>query len=188
MTSRAPPPALLHHLQVPGGSCFHHCLAPVRPHPLRVSASERGWVYTCPQGAVSTVVITGGARAPDAARVLRFLRARTAEPQRVVLSDLRSATRRGPELGRSAEQFLARHRAAGPIRLLYWRLYPSKEGHRVFALFGCFRHGVDSVRFFVAESAPRRPACPFCSPSADHPSLPSTSPHRSSGGRSSWSP
>ena len=144
------------------GRCLSHCDSSARPRTIGPPGQPSGWVYACPQGAVSTVVWFGGDRRPDPALIQRYLELRTDVPRRVRPRDFRAATRNGPELGREAERWIKASGYRGPFRLLYWRLYGWKEDSRRHALFACFRHGAGEVRFFGAENRRRRPTCPFC--------------------------
>ncbi len=144
------------------GTCLYHCSGPTLPHPLGKAQRPKAWVYTCPGGTVSTVAFSGGLRRPSPARVRRFLQSRTERSERVRPQDLRAATRRGPELGRAAERWIAASGTGAAIHLLYWRRYPRKAGRRYSYLYACFRHGAHEVRFYPAATARKVPECPFC--------------------------
>jgi hypothetical protein len=143
------------------GSCLYHCTSRTRPHALGHARGTIGWVYACPGGAVSTVAFVGGDRRPSPARVRRYLQSRTESSERVRPRDLRAATRRGPELGRAAERWIAESRTGAPIRLLYWRRYPKKVGRQYSFLYACFQHGPGEVRFYPGLRARGSRACPF---------------------------
>lgn len=146
----------------PSGRCLYHCSRPTRPRVIAGPKGSSGWVYTCPTGTVSTVVFLGGTRRLSPVRIRQYLNARMDRSERVLVRDLRAASRHGPELGRSAERRMTR--GAGTVaHLLYWRRYPRKVGRRYSYLYACFRHGPGEVRFFPAGSnASRSPLCPFC--------------------------
>jgi hypothetical protein len=146
----------------PWGKCLYHCTGRTRPRAIRNSRGPIGWVYTCPGGTVSTVAFLGGDRRPSPARTRRYLQLRTMRPERVRSTDLRAATRHGPELGRSAEQWIKNRDAGAPIHVLYWRRYPRKTGRRYSYLYACFQHGPGEVRFYPSAGARGTPACPFC--------------------------
>lgn len=144
------------------GSCLHHCRGRTRPREIRTPGGTLGWVYTCPEGTVSTVAFLGRSRAPAPTRIRRYLQVRLHAPERVKPRDLRSATRHGAELGRAAERWVNGPGAGEPIRLLYWRRYPRKIGRRYAYLYACWNHGAGEVRFYPAPSSRVRPPCPFC--------------------------
>jgi hypothetical protein len=144
------------------GRCLYHCPRPTRPHALTHGRKTIGWVYSCPGGTVSTVAFFSGGRRPSPTHIQRYLQSRTERGERVQPRDLRAATRRGPELGKTAERWIARSANGAPIRLLYWRRYPRKVGRGYSFLYACYEHGAGEVRFYTASKSSRRPECPFC--------------------------
>jgi hypothetical protein len=159
----AVPPLLRRALRPSDPHCYRHCDRPLRGRSVSVRAP--GWlcVYACPGGAVSVTTYTEWGRADPTATLGRFARNHMTPASRVRRWDLRVATRHGPELGPTAEPYLAKRRPARPVRTVYWRLYPfkTKDGS-VRRLFACFRHGRGNVRFFLAPGGAQSPPCPLC--------------------------
>lgn len=159
----AVPPLLRRALHPTSPHCYRHCDRALRGRTVPIHAP--GWlcVYACPGGAISVVTYTEWANGDPTPVLLRFARTHTSPPSVVRRRDMRLAGRHGPELGPTAERFLARARPPRDVRTVYWRLYPflKKDGalHRPFA---CFRHGRGTVQFFVAPGDRRSPPCPRC--------------------------
>ena len=154
-------------LQPSAPHCYRHCDRPVRARALAVGLPGVFQAYACPGGAVSVVSyfeLSDRDPTPELTRILR----RLVRPARLVRArDLRTATRRGPELGRRAERLLARTDPAVRVRGAYWRLYPFKDRRGVERrLFSCFRHRDPPVVFFVAPANSECPPCPECAPPA----------------------
>ncbi|MCI4372289.1 MAG: hypothetical protein L3K02_01395 [Thermoplasmata archaeon] len=159
----AVPPILRRALRPATPHCYRHCDRPLRGRTVPISAP--GWlcVYACPGGAVSVVTYHEWAKTDPTPTLLRFARSHTSPSTVVRRWDMRLAGRHGPELGVTAERFLAKARPIRPVRVVYWRLYPfKKKDGSAFRLFACFRHGVGAVQFFVAPRESQSPPCPRC--------------------------
>lgn len=160
---RALPVALRTALKPSSPRCYRHCARPIRPRAVAVKLPGTLRVYACPGGAVSVVSyfeLSARDPTPVLARTLRQL----TRPSRLVRAhDLRTATRRGPELGRRAERLLARADPVVRVRGAYWRLYPFRDRDGSDRrLFACFRHRGPAVIFFAAAASSESPPCPRC--------------------------
>jgi hypothetical protein len=143
--------------------CGRHCQTPLTGHRLESGRSGYWQVYACRGGAVSITSYAERTSRDPTEDVRSFLRRRAHPSNLVTRHDLRLATRHGPELGRSAERFLARSRPRRPVRVVYWRLYPFRdrkgESRRLFA---CFRHGREGPVFFSDAATAPQGTCPIC--------------------------
>jgi hypothetical protein len=156
------PAPLRRALASPGGRCYRHCAGPVRSVTLASDLPGLWIARACPAGVVSVTTYSERTSADPTPRVRAHLR-RWAVPASVVRrSDLRLATRHGPELGRSAERRMAAARPPQAIRTVYWRLYPyrGKDG-RERRLFLCARRTHAGPVFYVAPTD-AEPSCPIC--------------------------
>jgi hypothetical protein len=150
-------------LASPEGRCYRHCDQPIRTLSLKSPLPGAWTVRACPSGVVSvTTYAEWGKRNPSTA--VRAMLRRWARPAALVRSwDLRLASRHGPELGRSAERFLARARPPRPVRIVYWRVYPFRArdgGER--RLFVCARRSHPTPVFFAADPTKGLAGCPEC--------------------------
>jgi hypothetical protein len=164
MTRRGAVPRVLQTaLAVPGGKCYRHCDRPIRTRRLRSSLPGTLQVRACPSGVVSVTVYAEWTGRDPTESVRRTLRRWTVPPSLVRSWDLRLASRRGPELGRVAERYLAARRPNRPVRVVYWRVYPFRN--RAGAerrLFVCLRRRHRSPVFFAASPTAPSPGCPVC--------------------------
>lgn len=150
-------------LEVPEGRCYRHCQEPVRARRVRSSLPGVWYVRVCPGGVVSVTSYAEWTDRDPSRAVARVLRRRSRPPGLVRSWDLRLATRRGPELGRAAERFLAKRTARRGVRVVYWRVYPSRARDGTERrLFACFRKGHAAPIFFRADPAKSGWACPAC--------------------------
>jgi len=150
-------------LRSPGGHCYRHCDGPVRSYRLSSPLPGLWQVRACPAGVVSVTTYAEWTGKDTTRAVRRVLQQWTSPPSLVRTRDLRWATRHGPELGRAAERFLARARPRRPVRVVYWRVYPSKSRDGTERrLFVCFRRSHAGPVFYLA--APQDPdrTCPAC--------------------------
>ena len=117
----------------------------------------------CPSGVVSVTSYAEWTRRDPTLSVRAQLRRWTVPATLVRRWDLRLATRRGPELGRAAERFLAAHSPKRGVRVVYWRVYPfrGRDG-KERRLFVCARTDHRSPVFFTALSTDPAPICPLC--------------------------
>jgi len=150
-------------LASPGGSCYRHCDRPLRIRRFASRLPGTWQVRACPSGVVSVTVYTEWTRRDPTASARTELKRRTVPPSLVTSWDLRLATRHGPELGRSAERFLARARPRRGVRVVYWRVYPfrGRDG-KERRLFVCFRRGHPSPVFYAAAPDSEANRCPVC--------------------------
>ena len=159
----AVPPVLLRALASPGGTCYRHCDQPIRIR--RVTSRLPGvlFVRACPTGLVSLTVYLEWTRR-DPSRSLQSVLERWASPRTLVRwRDLRLATRHGPELGPTAERFLASMHPARAVRAVYWRVYPSRAADGAERrLFVCTRRSHSSPVFFAASPQSKCWDCPAC--------------------------
>jgi hypothetical protein len=161
------PPRLCAVLASPGGKCYRHCDRPVRARLLPSRLPGVWAVRACPSGVVSVTSYTEWSRRDPTGSVRSVLRRWTVPPSRVRSRDLRLATRRGPELGRSAERLLAEERPPRPLRVVYWRVYPfaGRDG-RERRLFVCTRRRHRDPVFYVADPTVPGRRCPACARTA----------------------
>ena len=159
------PRLLIAALAVPEGRCYRHCTGALTQRAVRSRLPGIWRVGVCPGGVVSVTSYAEWTVRDPTDRVRAVLRRWSRPPALVRSHDLRLATRHGPELGRTAERFLARQRPARGVRVVYWRVYPSraKDGTER-RLFACFRHGHPTPVFFRADPARPGWACPACAP------------------------
>jgi hypothetical protein len=159
----APPPILWTALAAPGGKCYRHCDRPVRNR--RVASRLPGiWeVRACPSGVVSLTSYSEWTRRDPTPAVQAALRSWTVPAALVRRWDVRLATRRGPELGRPAERYLASARPRRGVRVVYWRVYPfrARDGSER-RLFVCFRRAHRSPVFYSASPTDGSSGCPVC--------------------------
>lgn len=158
-----PPPVVDEALAVPEARCYRHCDRPIRWYRVKGSLAGRWVVGACPDGVVSvTRYVEWSTR--DPARLVRAtLRRMTRPPSLVTARDLRGATRHGPELGRTAERWLERAGSSRQIRVVYWRVYPSRAADgSERRLFVCLRRRHPVPRFFRADPALPGNRCPDC--------------------------
>jgi hypothetical protein len=157
------PPILRDALASPGGTCYRHCERPIRQRRLTSALPGTWLVRACPSGVVSVTVYAERTRRDPSRAVERVLRGWTAPPSVVRRNDLRLATRHGPELGRAAERFLAAARPPRSVRVVYWRVYPSRgRDGKERRLYVCLRRSHDTPVFFVARTSTEGPGCPVC--------------------------
>ncbi len=157
------PPTLRAAIAWPGGRCYRHCEGPVRPRRIASPLPGVWTVRACPSGVVSVTSYAEWTARNPTADVRRLLE-RWTVPRRLVRGwDLRLATRRGAELGRRAERFLAEHRPPRGVRVVYWRVYPfrARDGSER-RLFVCARPRHPGPVFFAADPAKGVPDCPRC--------------------------
>ncbi len=157
------PPAVRAALKSPGGRCYRHCDQPIRVHRVRSSLPGQWEVRACPSGVVSVTSYAEWTRRDPTAAVRRTL-GRWVQPRSLLRSwDLRTATRHGPELGRAAERAMGRATPRRPVRVVYWRVYPSRapDGSER-RLFVCFRHARAGPVFFSASPTGLGWPCPAC--------------------------
>ncbi len=159
------PPVLRAALDWPSGRCYRHCDRPVRPRRFASALPGTWTVRACPSGVVSVTSYAERTSRNPTADVRRYLERGTVPPRLVRAWDLRLATRRGPELGRAAERFLARARPRRGVRVVYWRVYPfrARDGSER-RLFVCFRTRHAGPVFFAADPAKGPAVCPRCGP------------------------
>jgi hypothetical protein len=150
-------------LASPGGTCYRHCDRPIRVYRPRSALPGMWTVRACPSGVVSVTSYAEWTRGDPTSKVRTALRRWARPPSLVKGSDLRIASRHGPELGRTAERALARVRPARPVRVVYWRLYPfrARDGTER-RLFVCLRRTHPSPVFFAASPALGLSGCPAC--------------------------
>jgi len=153
-------------LAAPVGRCYRHCDQPVRPRRIPSRLPGQWTALACPSGVVSLTRYaewTARDLVPD---VRATLRRWTVPPSLVRRWDLRRATRGGPELGRTAERFLARSDPPRGVQVVYWRVYPfqARDG-TPRRLFVCLRPHPAGPAFFAANPETGTPACPRCGPS-----------------------
>ena len=150
-------------LSAPDPKCYRHCDRRAPPRALPGPLPGQWRVYACPSGVVSVASYAEWTNRDPTRRVLSFLR-RSAVPSSLVRpTDLRLATRHGPEMGAAAEQRLAARRPHRDVRVVYWRIYPFKapDGteHRLFI---CRRKNHSRPVFYSAPGEPGETACPVC--------------------------
>ena len=157
------PRPLVTALAVADGRCYRHCREPLTERAVRSPLPGLWRVGVCPGGVVSVTSYAEWTSGNPTARVRAALRRWSRPPGLVRSRDLRLATRHGPELGRPAERFLARQKLPVGVRVVYWRVYPSraKDGTER-RLFACFRSGHPRPVFFRADPARPGWACPAC--------------------------
>jgi len=157
------PRALRPALASPGGKCYRHCDRPIRTRHLASRLPGTWQVRACPSGVVSVTSYAEWTRR-DPTRAVHAVLRRWAVPSSLVRAwDLRLATRHGPELGRSAERFLAAARPKRVVRVVYWRVYPSRARDGTERrLFVCFRRRHPGPVFFVAPPTAETWGCPRC--------------------------
>lgn len=163
MTRRGALPRVLSTaLASPGGRCYRHCDRPIETRRLASRLPGTWQVRACPSGVVSVTVYAEWTRRDPTAAVRTELGRWTIPSSLVRTRDLRLATRHGPELGRTAERFLAASRPKRGVRVVYWRVYPfrGRDG-KERRLFVCRRRAHRTPVFYVASpSSPTR--CPVC--------------------------
>jgi len=164
LTGRGSLPRLLRTaLASPGGRCYRHCDQPIRSRAVPSALPGRWEVRSCPSGVVSVTSYAEWTRRDPTPAVRRTLE-RWTEPKSLVRAwDLRVATRRGPELGKNAERFLARNHPSRGVRVVYWRVYPfrARDGTER-RLFVCFRRTHAAPVFFAASPTASEWGCPVC--------------------------
>jgi len=150
-------------LASPGGSCYRHCDRPIRTRTVPSRLPGVWQVRSCPSGVVSVTSYTEWTGRDPTRSVQQLLRRWTSPPSLVRSWDLRLATRRGPELGHSAERFLAKAGKGRPVRVVYWRVYPfrARDGSDR-RLFVCFRRRHAAPVFFAASPVGKGRGCPVC--------------------------
>ena len=159
------PPAVRRALTPATPRCYRHCTAPVRARRIRSTLPGTVTVYACPGGAVSVTTYAEWSLRDPSPAFRRSLGGRTLPRSLVRAVDLRGATRHGPELGLSAERALRRAASLRSVRVVYWRVYPSKDPDGTERrLFVCYRHGRAGPVFFRAPTDAVRPRCPRCGP------------------------
>jgi hypothetical protein len=159
----AVPRVLASALASPGGSCYRHCDRPVRTRSVRSGLAGRWQVRACPSGVVSVTVYAEWTRRDPTPAVRTTLRRWTVPSVLVRVRDLRLATRHGPELGRSAERFLAVARPRRAVKVVYWRVYPfrGRDGTER-RLFVCLAGRHSAPVFFAAPTTATNRDCPVC--------------------------
>lgn len=163
MPTRSLPSVLRRALDSPGGNCYRHCDRPIRIRTVRSRLPGRWQIRACPGGVVSVTVYAEWTGRDPTAAVRRTLERWTIPRSLVRPRDLRLASRRGPELGRTAERFLASARPRRPVRVVYWRVYPFKARNGAeHRLFVCFRRGHAAPVFFSAPANSTTWGCPRC--------------------------
>ena len=160
----AVPPVVRAALAWPGGTCYRHCDRPIRIRRLASSLPGTWIVRACPSGVVSVTSYSERTHGDPTPKVRNALRRWTRPPSLMKTSDLRIASRHGPELGPAAERALARGRPVRGVRVVYWRLYPfrARDGTER-RLFVCWRRAHRSPVFFAASPASKAWNCPACS-------------------------
>lgn len=159
---RAIPRALAKALAPTGATCYRHCSEPVRPHRLAGALPGLAQVFACPSGVVSVTSYVEWSRRDPSAAFQRYLTRHAVPSSRVRRHDLRLATRHGPELGRIAERRLRRP-GTPPLRVVYWRVYPFRDGTGIeHRLFVCRRRGHPGPVFYTAPSTEGDRLCPVC--------------------------
>ncbi len=157
------PPAVRKALEPAAPRCYRHCTAPAGARRIRSTLPGTVTVYACPGGAVSVTTYAEWSRRDPSSAFLRSLAGRTLPRSLVRAVDLRGATRHGPELGLAAERALRRAASPRSVRVVYWRVYPSKDPDGTERrLFVCYRHGRAEPVFFRAPTEADRPPCPRC--------------------------
>ena len=156
-------------LASPGGRCYRHCDRPIRTHRLKSRLPGTWRVRACPSGVVSVTVYAEWTRRDPTSAVRAELRRWTTPSSLVRSWDLRLATRHGPELGRAAERYLAKHRPQRSVRVVYWRVYPfrARDGSER-RLFACFRRTHPSPVFYAAPPTVSTSGCPVCTRRTNH--------------------
>jgi len=168
--SKSVPRALRTPLESVGGRCYRHCDRPVRLRRVRSTLPGIWHIRACPSGIVSVTSYAEWGRSDPTESVRRTLRRWTVPPSLVRSWDLRTATRHGPELGRSAERFMLHSGSASGVRVVYWRVYPfrARDGTER-RLFVCFRRSHSGPVFFAGSPASETRECPVCSVRARRP-------------------
>ncbi len=158
-------PVLRSALASRGGKCYRHCDRPIETRGVASPLPGLWQVHACPSGVVSVTSYAERTRRDPTKAVRTVLRAWSVPPRLVRSWDLRLATRHGPELGRAAERFLGSTGPRRGVRVVYWRVYPTRGRDGIERrLFVCFRRRHKTPVFFVAPSTSRAAACPVCGP------------------------
>lgn len=154
---------LVRALRASEGRCYRHCDQGVRARTAATPLPGVFQVLACPSGVVSVAMYSEWSRRDASRSVAAFLRTRTRPASLVRATDLRLATRHGPELGPRAERLLERDPRRRPVRVVYWRVYPFQDAKGVDQrLFVCHRRAHTSPLFYAAPSEGGERACPGC--------------------------
>ncbi|MGD0250801.1 MAG: hypothetical protein ABSB97_07970 [Thermoplasmata archaeon] len=156
-------PSLRAALESQKGQCYRHCDRPLRMRRLSSRLPGIWHVRACPSGVVSVTTYAEWTRRDPIQAVRNTLRRWTVPPSLLRSSDLRIATRHGPELGPAAERELSATRPARGVRVVYWRLYPfrARDGTER-RLFVCVRRAHPSPVFFALSPTAKTWGCPVC--------------------------
>lgn len=149
------PPALRAALRAGGGTCYRHCTNATRVTEIASALPGLWQVMACPSGVVSVVSYTELGQNDPSSRVQAALRGWAFPPSLVHRRDLRLATRHGPELGSRAERWLATAPPGRKVRVVYWRVYPSKGTDGAERRLGvCFGQHRSPVFFLGSPASP----------------------------------
>lgn len=156
------PPWLAATQRVRDARCAWHCDGPARGRPIASPLPGLWQVYACPSGVVSVVTYAEWGEPIPFEPARAYLARHTVPPSLVRRSDLRLASRHGPELGTTAERKLRRP-GMPPLRVVYWRVYPFKaRDGSDRRLFVCRRPRHTEPVFYAAPPQDGARQCPVC--------------------------
>jgi len=159
-------------LRVGEATCYRHCDRPSRGTEIKSGLPGLWQVLACPSGVVSVVSYTELGRTDPSRRVESALRRWSSPASLVRRRDLRLATRHGPELGPRAERWLAAAPPGQRVRVVYWRVYPSKGADGVDRRLGVCQQRHRAPVFFLGSPGSEDWVCPKCSRAPGAPRAP----------------